>query len=76
MENNPAAQQRTGLKCPRCGHFIETSIFQLLTSRSLVCTSCLLRLDIDRAKSRPAFEALRKVQAAKDNLERKSHFRR
>lgn len=69
-------QQQPGLKCPQCGSFIETSIFQLLTTRALVCHKCHLRLVIDQFKSRPAFDALRKVQAAKENLEKKSHFTR
>ncbi len=69
-------QQQVGLKCPQCDTFIETSIFQLLTASALVCPSCHLRLSIDRMKSRQAFEALRKVQAAQDNLEKKSHFNR
>lgn len=69
-------QQQVGLKCPQCGAFIETSIFQLLTANALVCHSCHLRLNIDRMKSRPAFDALRKAQAAQDNLEKKSHFKR
>ena len=67
-------EQKTGLKCPQCGTFIETSIFQLLTANALVCPNCHLRLTIDRMKSRGAFDALRKVQTAKENLERKSHF--
>jgi transposase-like protein len=66
--------QKTGLKCPLCGAFIETSIFQLLTASALMCPSCHLCLRIDRTKSRPAFDALRKVQAAQRNLERKSKF--
>ncbi len=69
-----ARRRRAGLKCPRCGTFIETSIFELLTSGALVCPSCRLRLNIDRTRSRAAFDALRKVQSAIDNLERKSHF--
>lgn len=69
-------RQQAGMKCPQCGSFIPISIFQLLTTNALVCPSCHLRLVIDRMKSRPAFEALRKVQAAQDNLEKKSHFRR
>lgn len=71
-----AQQQRAGLKCPQCGTFIETSIFQLLTTNALVCPSCHLRLKIDRMKSKPAFDALRKVQLAQKNLEEKSKFRR
>ncbi len=69
-------QCEAGMKCPKCGAFIRTSIFQLLTTNALVCPSCHLRLNIDRMKSKPAFDALRKVQAAKDNLEKKSHFNR
>lgn len=69
-------QQQPGMKCPQCDTFIETSIFQLLTTRALVCPKCHLRLVIDQFKSRPAFDALRKVQTAQDNLEKKSHFRR
>ena len=72
--NNKAPEQKAGLKCPQCGAFIETSIFQLLTTNALICPSCHLRLNIDRMKSRKAFEALRKVKAAQDNLESKSKF--
>lgn len=69
-------QPKAGMKCPQCGAFIETSIFQLLPSTAIVCPNCNLRLVIDRMKSKAAFEAMRKVQAAQDNLEEKSHFRR
>jgi len=71
-----AQPQKTGLNCPQCGGFIETSIFQLLTSRSLQCPHCRLQLTIDRNKSRQAFEALYKVQQAQENLEKKSKFSR
>lgn len=69
-----ARDQKAGMKCPQCGAFIETSIFELLTSQALQCHSCHLRLSIDRMKSRPAFDALRKVQIAQKNLEQKSKF--
>lgn len=69
-----AREQQAGMKCPQCGAFIETSIFELLTSQALSCPSCHLRLTIDRTKSRPAFDALRKVQNAQKNLEQKSKF--
>ncbi len=72
----PAADRKAGLNCPQCGAFIETSIFELLTSSALACPSCRLRLSIDRTKSRPAFDALRKVQNAQRNLEQKSKFNR
>ena len=64
-----AHEQKAGMKCPQCGAFIETSIFELLTSSTL---SCHLRLSIDRMKSKPVFDALRKVQQAQQNLEEKS----
>ena len=66
--------QKAGMKCPQCGGFIPTTIFELLTSGSLVCPECHLRLSIDRIKSKPAFDALRKVQNAQINLEEKSKF--
>lgn len=69
-----ARQQKAGMKCPQCGAFIETSIFELLTSNALTCPSCHLRLSIDRMKSKPAFDALRKVQNAQLDLEKKSKF--
>lgn len=68
--------QRAGLKCPQCGTFIETNIYQIIMARSLVCTHCGLVLNIDPVKSKKAIDALKKVQAAQDNLERKSHFNR
>lgn len=74
--NKDSQQQRVGMICPKCGGFIETSIFQLLTSNALICKVYGLRLTIERNKSRKAFETLRKVQAAQDNVERVSHFRR
>ena len=63
-----AREQKAGMKCPQCGAFIETSIFELLTSNALQCPSCHLRLNIDRMKSKAAFDALRKVQNAQEKL--------
>lgn len=71
-----ADERKTGLNCPQCGGFIETTIFQLLTSHAIQCPHCHLRLTIDRGKSKQALDALQKVQIAKDNLERKSKFNR
>lgn len=67
-------QQKTGIKCPQCGTFIETTIFQLITAQALKCPACHLELNIDRMKSKPAFDALRKVQQAQQNLDKKSNF--
>lgn len=71
-----AGERKTGLNCPQCGKFIETTIFQLLTSRAIQCPHCHLQMMIDRGKSKQALDALKKVQMAKDNLERKSKFNR
>ena len=75
VEKN-ASEQKSGMKCPQCGKFIETSIFELLTLNALECPSCHLRLSIDRMKSKQAFDALRKVQQAQQNLEEKSKYDR
>ena len=64
-----AREQKAGMKCPQCGAFIETSIFELLTSNALQCPSCHLRLNIDRMKSKAAFDALRKVQNARHEID-------
>lgn len=66
--------QRAGLKCPQCSTFIETTMYHIITARSLVCPHCGLVLNIDPVKSRKAIDALKKVQEAQENLERKSHF--
>ena len=42
----------------------------------LKCPQCGLVLNIDPIKSRTAIDALKKVQAAQENLENKSHFNR
>lgn len=65
-------QQKAGMKCPQCGAFIETSVFELLTMQALECPDCHLKLNIDRTKSRPAMDALRKVQQAREELDRKN----
>ena len=67
-------EQKAGMKCPQCGTFIETSIFELLTSSALECPACHLHLSIDRTKSKPALDALRKVEDTQKNLGKKSKF--
>ena len=65
---------RAGLKCPQCSTFIETNMYQIIAARSLLCPSCGLVLNIDPVKSKKAIAALKKVQEAQENLDRKSHF--
>ena len=67
---------KAGINCPQCGTFVDTAIFEILTSNAFVCPSCHLRLNIDRMKSKQAFDALRKVQAAQKDIEKKKHFNR
>ncbi|MCC8088690.1 MAG: hypothetical protein LIO79_05435 [Rikenellaceae bacterium] len=74
--NNNVSGQKTGMKCPLCGVFIETTVFILMTSSGLHCAACGLFLKIDRMKSRAALDALRKVLNAQENLEKKSRFNR
>lgn len=51
-------EQKTGMKCPQYGTFIETSIFGLLASNVLQYLSRHLRLDMDRMKSKPTSDVL------------------
>lgn len=73
---NPNIQGKPGLKCPRCGSFIETSMEQIITGTPLFCPKCHLKLSIDMTKSREAIDALKKVKEAKDRVEKASHFSR
>lgn len=73
-DNHNRQTARTGFPCPNCQRFIETTAVNLLITRSLFCPSCGLRLDIDVANSRRAFDALRKINEAQRNLEEKSKF--
>ncbi|MCX4291277.1 MAG: hypothetical protein OSJ36_05760 [Odoribacter sp.] len=66
---NLQQERKSGMNCPQCGAFIEISMFQLIMTNALVCPACRLRLNIDRGRSQRAIAALRKLQAAQDNLE-------
>ena len=37
-----------GMECPRCKEFIATTIQQIISSGSIVCPHCGLRLTIDK----------------------------
>lgn len=56
--------QRTGLACPVCGVFIETSVWELLARRPLVCPGCGLVLTLDEGQSEQALKVLDKVRTA------------
>lgn len=77
MNNNyNGPVQRTGFNCPNCSGFIETTAINILTASCLICPQCGLRLEIDKANSRKAFDALKKINEAKRNLDEKSRFSR
>jgi len=67
-------KQVPGLSCPKCGHFIETSIAELLTATGLVCSHCRLQLTINKQESKRALEILADVNKASRNLEKASKF--
>lgn len=68
-------QQRTpGIPCPKCGFFIEMSIYSLLSQSEFKCPGCLLTLSMDREVSLPALEILQKVNTQVENLEKHKRF--
>lgn len=74
MFNNQPNQQQPGMKCPQCGHFIPTTITELLTARALRCPHCRLELTINRAESKQAMDILKNVDNAQKNLQQASKF--
>lgn len=62
----------SGLPCPVCQGFIPTSMQQIITDSAIICPHCGLRLTINRQLSRPAIEALKKVQQAQADFDRKT----
>ncbi len=61
MNNKP------GLNCPECSFKITISIEQLVSGSSIICPSCGLKLDVDDQKSKPAIEAVKKLDNALKN---------
>lgn len=76
METMKQPEREPGIKCPRCGAFIRTSIDELLTVRSLWCRECRLELKLDRWASSRALSALEKVQTAQKKVQDASKFNR
>ncbi len=70
-------EQRTpGLACPKCGHFIETSIVELISASYIECKHCRLRLEINKQESKRALDILSDVEAAQRRVREASTFRR
>ena len=72
----PQKQQVPGLNCPKCGHFIETTINELLSAKALVCSHCRLELTINKQESKRALEILEDVNVAAKNVDKASKFNR
>ena len=60
------AQQTPGMKCPKCGTFIATTISELLTASGLTCPNCRLVLTINREESKKAMEILENAEKVED----------
>lgn len=72
----PVGQQVSGMKCPVCEMFIPISIPQLLYDGGIMCPHCGLTLTINKQLSRPALEALKKVDDATRKVEETESFKR
>ena len=73
---NGTQQKTPGLTCPKCQHFIPTTINELITASYLECPHCRLRLNINKNESKKALEILSNVNDAQKNLEKASKFNR
>lgn len=71
-----AKKQVPGLNCPKCGHFIETTITELLSASGLTCAHCRLQLTINKQESKRALDILADVDKASRNLEKATKFNR
>lgn len=69
-------QRRPGLACPKCGHFIETTIAELISAPHLICRHCRLKLEINKQESKQALEILSDVEQARERVQQASTFRR
>ena len=63
------------IKCPNCGNDILIgSIESLLSNNFFFCGRCHLKLELNKAKSQKALDALKKVSNAQQKVEQASHF--
>lgn len=61
----------SGMPYPSCSCFIPITMYQILSSSSIFCPSCGLRLDINKAALSKSIEALKKVAEARKEAESK-----
>lgn len=59
------------MPCPSCNGFIPITMHQILESSSIFCLSCGLKLEINKAASSKAIEALQKVTETQKEAESK-----
>lgn len=69
-------QRGSGMNCPICMKFIPLSIFQLLNEGGVTCPHCGQMMTIDKLQSRPALEALKKLEKARKKLRETESFKR
>lgn len=72
----PAASQRvSGIDCPVCQNFIPISIHHLLHECGIMCPHCGLSMTINRAQSKQALDALKKVEQASQRVKETETFK-
>lgn len=75
QQTSQQPQQRiSGMPCPECGGFIPISMYQIIASSSIFCPNCGLRLEINKSASSKAIDALKKVDAAQKEVDKRSKF--
>lgn len=74
MSAQSSQPRSPGMPCPKCGFFIEMSIYSLLSQAEFKCPGCLLVLKMDRAESKPALELLQTVNTQMENLQKAKKF--
>lgn len=50
------------MKCPSCGSDIHVSMYDILSTSSITCPACGLRMEINKSKSQKALDALEKLK--------------
>lgn len=69
QENTP------GLQCPKCNNKISISLNDLLFQKDIQCPHCLLKLTMDREKSKETINAMDKLNTAHKNAETAKTFK-
>lgn len=70
MTGKTTSTTAPGLQCPECGFHIEVTISMLLNNAAVFCSSCGLKLTIDRDESREGLDQLKKLNDELDKARR------